>query len=313
VTETRQDVQALFEKLGGRFSDKFHYPMIHAAVHRTARRTPYLKDPGVVLLKTPRVDLSGTREFLAGYDQGFENYLDDNTAPITDSEALAKFAGQLCYMSFGENRTKNADAARYFDNIKEQRHGSVVEHVDYSFLIYGLGRDQTHELVRHRVGMGYSQQSQRYVGGPVLRFVERNEYESDPELHARFEDYIDNTAAEYELRTELLVKRQLAGDPSMAANSDSHARTELRKKVRQAARSVLTNEVEAPLIVSMNVRSGRHVIEMRAAAAADTAIRETMFRVYLCLALCEPNLFGDYEIDVLRDLSHGVRTRFSKI
>lgn len=304
-------VRERFRELGGEETSA-GFPYIDSRTFETLAGTRYLKEPGVVLVNKPHVDLSGTERFLEGYRLDFDGYLTD-PVKLSDGARLAKFAGQICYGSFGEKRTKNDDADKYFDNIKSSGHGSVVEHPAYSFLLYGLSRDQTHELVRHRVGTGFSQQSQRYVGGATLRFVMRREYADDTELHATFEQFIDRVAAEYEARTEMLLKRQLAGDPSLAANSDEHAKTELRKKVRQVARSVLTNEVEAPILVSVNARAGRHVSEMRAAAAADTAIRETMFRAFLCLAIVDPLLFDDYELDMLKDGTRGISTKYRKV
>ena len=42
-------------------------------------------------------------------------------------------------------------------------HGSVLEHAVWNFIIAGVNRSYTHELIRHRTGFGYSQFSQRYV------------------------------------------------------------------------------------------------------------------------------------------------------
>src|SRR3989304_9631067 len=102
-------------------------------------------------------------------------------------------------MSFGPGRTTNANAVWYFDGkpgkpetgIKGQKHGSVLDHPNYTILNYGISRSLTHELVRHRAGCAYSQLSQRYVGGKMLRFVERPEYVGDPFLHEQFESRID--------------------------------------------------------------------------------------------------------------------------
>lgn len=42
-------------------------------------------------------------------------------------------------------------------------HGSCFEHVSFTFSVEGVSRVTTHQLVRHRVGTAFSQQSQRYV------------------------------------------------------------------------------------------------------------------------------------------------------
>lgn len=73
------------------------------------------------------------------------------------------FSGN-CYLSFGEDaglegghrtiagRTSNE---AYLGNILHVKHGSVLEHAVFTFLIEGVSRSLTHELVRHRAGMAY--------------------------------------------------------------------------------------------------------------------------------------------------------------
>ena len=42
-------------------------------------------------------------------------------------------------------------------------HHSTIEHIAFSFAISGVSRTLTHQLVRHRIGVAFDQQSQRYV------------------------------------------------------------------------------------------------------------------------------------------------------
>lgn len=286
------------------------YPYIPAPSLSTPRGTPYLTQPGVHLIARSAVALESLREFLAGFDPALEfpQYLDDPT-PLPPGAQLCKFAGQTCYMSFGPKRTYNRDADRYFTNLKESGHGSVLEHANFTFLFYGISRSLTHEWVRHRAGWGFSQVSQRYVSGKVLRFVERPEFQDDPELHALFVERIDRAAEEYERLAKVLMERQKAGMEMLSAE----ARTDLRKKVQQAARSLLPNETEAPIVVTGNARAWRHVIEMRANAHAETEIRALALRAYLCLAAVEPELFGDYRVVALPDGTHAVETAHRKV
>ena len=290
------------------------YPAFPSEPRATGTGTPYLTSPGVVLLEKPAVDLSGLRYFLQGFDPelDFMQYLDDDaTNPVDgDGTRLVKALGQLCYMSFGPNRLKNADAQKYINNILSSGHGSVVEHAgNYNFLIWGVGRDFTHELVRHRTGVGFSQVSQRYVDGKVLRFVERPEYQADEELHSMFETRVDRIAADYADVAEHLLRRQAAG----AAELTGEKRTEMRKKVNQAARSLLPNETEAPIGFSGNARALRHVIEMRSSGAADVPIRLVTTRIFLTMRLLEPKLFNDYKLYELADGTHAVATDWRKV
>ena len=300
-------VSELFEALGGEVVDGF--PAVYSPVHRTQAGIAYLRVPGVVMLTRPRTNVAGLGGFLEGFDPdlGFPAYVEDPTW-LPDSSQVCKTAGQLCYASFGPRRTTNDNAAAYFERLTSAGHGSVLEHANFSFLLYGISRSVTHELVRHRAGVGISQISQRYVSGRVLRFVERPEYQDDPELHAFFEERADRAAAEYEAMADRLLERQKSG----AALLDAEHKTDARKKVQQTARSVLPNETEAPMVFTGNVRALRHIIEMRADGHAESEIRNLATRLFLCLATADPILFGDYELQSLPDGTFEVKTEYRK-
>jgi len=302
------DPETLFHELNG--SEVSGFAAIHSPVHHSPNGVPYLLKPGVILLARPEVNLDGLAGFLDGFDESlhFPEYLEDPTK-LPKGAQLCKVAGQTCYMSFGRGRTFNAQADRYFDNLKSSGHGSVLEHAAFSFLLYGVSRSVTHELVRHRAGFSFSQASQRYVSGRVLRFVERPEYAEDEQLHALFLQRIERAASEYAALTNRLVELQQAGSTILSAE----ARTDLLKKVRQSARSALPNETEAPIVVTGNGRSWRHVIEMRADAHAEVEIRELAVRIFLCLRQTDPVLFSDYTVEQLPDGTHTVKTEFRKV
>lgn len=300
--------EELFRELQG--SDEAGSITIHSPAHRTQNGTFYLTTPGVVLLARPQIALQGLAGFLSGFDPAlhFSSYLDDPTV-LPDGAQLCKVAGQVCYMSFGPKRTLNDQAKRYFDNLKSSGHGSVFEHATYSMLFYGISRSVTHELIRHRAGFGFSQLSQRYVSGRMLRFVERPEYRVDEQLHQQFLARIERANEEYTMLTNRLLEMQQSGVDILGAE----ARTDLRKKVQQAARSVLPNETEAPIVVTANTRAWRHFIEMRASSHAEIEIRELAVRAFLCLRKADPVLFDDYTLERLSDGTYIVKTAFQKV
>ncbi len=306
-TTGRNAVSELFDALGGTVADGF--PAIHSPVFHTGEGTAYLKAPGVVMLARPRTNVAGLAGFLEGFDSelGFPAYLDDPTS-LPDSSQLCKTAGQVCYASFGPRRTTNENAATYFERLTSAGHGSVLEHANFSFLLYGISRSVTHELVRHRAGVGFSQISQRYVSGAVLRFVERPEYQEDEELHRLFEERADRAAAGYAAMADRLLERQEGGASMLTADY----KTDARKKVQQTARSLLPNETEAPMVFTGNVRAWRHVVEMRADEHAESEIRALAVRLFLCLVGADPILFGDYRLQSLPDGTHTVTTEYRK-
>lgn len=122
------------------------------------------------IIRAPRVTLIARQQFIPPPHIRWES---DSDVP---GEALAEFAGRLCYLSFGEDsglegghrtiagRTTNE---AYLGNILQVKHGSVLEHAVFTFLIEGVSRSLTHELVRHRAGMAYC------LSGDTLVYSER--------------------------------------------------------------------------------------------------------------------------------------------
>lgn len=285
------------------------FPAIASMPTTTPRGVPYLTAPGCALIAAPRTDVTAIKDFLDGFDPDlrFAEYLDD-PVPLDDETQLVKLAGQLCYMSFGPKRSWNEDADKYLANIKSSGHGSVLEHATWAMLFYGIDRAVTHEMVRHRVGVGFSQVSQRYVSGKTLRFVERPEWQDDPVLHERFLTRIEYLSEEYEFLAERLIELQNAGGLYQGEN-----RTDRRKRVQQAARSCLPNETEAPILMSGNVRSWRHFLEMRCSPHADRTIRDMAGLAYRVFAQQAPILLSDYEEEGVGDGSMAVSTSFRKV
>ena len=285
-------------------------PLDEPEVFKTPSGTPYLKEAGVTLVSSPQFHSDSMERFLDGFDKnlGFESYARDLQLYPMDADQLCKVAGQLCYMSFGPGHTTNVDTLKYLTNMLRSGHGSVFEHANFTLLLYGTSRSLTHELVRHRAGFSYSQVSQRYVDGRMLRFVERPEYQGDPGLHELFKQRIDKAYADYTNIAEYLIVKQGEGSELL---SGEKAR-DRRKKVNQTARSVLPNETEAPIIVTGNVRAWRHFIEMRASEYAEVEIRALAIKVYKVLHH-DSLLFQDYGLFQLSDGTEVLDTPYKKV
>ena len=286
---------------------------LKSVVYCTDEGTPYLKEAGVSLISRPVVNIEGMKDFLEGYGErcGFANYLADNWGDtrFTEGSKLVKVAGQLCYASFGKNRTYNSNIDKYIDHIKQSGHGSLLEHCNYTLLLYGISRSLTHELVRHRAGFGFSQLSQRFVSGNLLRFVERPEFQENENLHNKFCRYIDTVRDSYEKLSEELVNNQKSGAEILSGEG----RTELKKKLNQCSRMLLPNCTEAPIIVTGNARAWRHMLEARGSQAAEIEIRNLSVKILRVLWSVENELFSDYTIAKLPDGTEGITTPYYKI
>src|SRR5512135_1743010 len=62
-----------------------------------------------------------------------------------------------------EGEIDQAKMQKLISGVIESGHGSTIEHVVFTFGISGVSRTLSHQLVRHRAGVAFDQQSQRYV------------------------------------------------------------------------------------------------------------------------------------------------------
>ncbi|MGL6097227.1 MAG: FAD-dependent thymidylate synthase [Fimbriiglobus sp.] len=224
---------------------------------------------------------------------------------------VVHFSGN-CYMSFAKPRP--GGNAAYLHHIKEVGHGSVLEHAVWNFLFTGVSRSLTHELVRHRAGLGFSQLSQRYVDESVAEYVEPDIIAGDPELHAIWLDAVSHAHAAYVKLAERLNAK--LADPAAAAAAvlpPDADRTTRRKAARQAARSVLPNATETKIFVTLNARAARHFLEQRGSRHAEPEIRKLANRLLDVLQKESPNLFADYERIPLPDGTFDLQTPFKKV
>ena len=220
-------------------------------------------------------------------------------------QTLTQFAGQLCYGSFTDKRTPLSKNKEYIERIFKAGHGSVLEHTSYSFLLYGIDRAMTHELVRHRSGTAFSQTSQRFVDDTHLRFVLPWEYKPSNRLTALFERDIDRALESYREKSELLKE--------VMPKRDDESNTDYRKRIQSCSRETLPNCTEAPIIVTANTRAWRHIVSMRTSPHADVRIRVPMIAVLKELQFASRNHFGDFTISRLPDGSESAETPYPKV
>lgn len=255
-----------------------------------------IRRPAVYLIGKQQLNESEIQRFLDDHQVG-----DWKTDTEVAAEVLPELAGRVCYMSFAKPRPGGNTA--YLSHIKAVGHGSVLEHSVWNFLIVGVSRSFTHELVRHRAGFGYSQLSQRYVDESVAEFVEPDCIADDPELHEVFQAAVGEAQSAYVKLVEGLARK-------FAHVED---RTLRRKMARQAARSVLPNATETKIFVTANARALRHFIELRCSEHAEVEIRIVAGEVLRILQKEAPSLFGDYEFIDLPDGTQAARTSSVKV
>ena len=133
--------------------------------------------------------------------------------------------------------------------VIESGHGSTIEHIVFTFAISGVTRTLSHQLVRHRAGVAFDQQSQRYLNYKRPSYMVPGSLADAPdELRDRFVTEMDDSLAFY---GEMLE----AGIPG------------------EDARFVMPNATRTNLIMTANLRSLIHMSGLRLCTMAQWEIR----------------------------------------
>src|SRR4051812_47278004 len=246
-------------------------------------------EPQVYLVSRPDLDYDA----IAGYlqDVGGQSWLQKfDKGELNDAQNLAEFAGRLCYRSWEPGLNPNvtrvrADQTQYLQNILASSHGSVLEHVSFSFALHNVSRVLTHELIRHRPGVAISQESLRFVRLDEIPFWFPDWAQQDPELMERATGLLEQMEA-FQLWMAEHFKLDEEGVPF---HEKKHKTSFMRR--------LAPDGVATGLVWSANVRTLRHTIEARTAPGAEEEIRLLFGKIAeLMLREC-PALFGDYVIE----------------
>lgn len=187
------------------------------------------------------------------------------TLLFPDREIVERFyvpliytACRTCYSELEPDEIFRRAVAGEIDPAKQQKlisgviesgHGSTIEHIVFTFGISGVSRTLSHQLVRHRAGVAFDQQSQRYVqfkGASTM--LPGSVAEADPALRARYEDQIEGAL---DLYGDLVG----AGIPG------------------EDARFVFPNATRTNLVMTTNLRALIHMSGLRLCTMAQWEIR----------------------------------------
>lgn len=244
-------------------------------------------EPKVFLIARPAVDLDAMGAYLraVGGESWLQNRLDGAATPLSSGELLVEFAGRACYRSWEPGLNPNVtrvrtDPVAYFRNLLRSGHGSVLEHANYSFALHDVSRVATHEIVRHRAGAAYSQESLRYV-----RLVDVG-FRVPPALEPLRQRCIELVEQLEEFQLEAARELQLD-----ASGVPFH----VKKEVTSALRRLAPIGVSTDLILTMNLRTLRHVVEMRTAPEAEEELRTIFSRVAEIMVTEASGVFQDFE------------------
>ena len=238
----------------------------------------------VYVVGRTKVDLDALEAFLADNDLVW--FRDEEAR---DAEIIVEAAGRVCYMSFTDDKSKmRFPNVKYVRNLIQQEHESVLEHASWTFLLDGVSRALSHQLVRHRVGFAFSQLSQQYHDESEAAFVVPHGI--NPKSSG-FEIWKSS------LRQALLAYREAL---SSVGSTESSTREQTRHK-RSVARSLLPNATSTTLAVTANARALRHFFRVRGTIEGDYEMRALCVEMLKQIRSDAPSLFQDFSIAVHGD------------
>lgn len=239
----------------------------------------------------------------------------------TPGERMVELAGRRCYMSFVPGLNPNVTKIRedievYIDNLLASKHGSVLEHVWFTFAIEGISRVLTGELNRHGEGSAISEGSMRFILFTDIPFVEtkmlqlsKEEMNEVDKLRVNHPDkqkqleLAQQTLAVKKARTRLLFERSTLQDEVNYAEFLEIWKEELAPESKFALKKDITSlgRRGIPMGVgtggkwSFNIRALRHILTMRGDEPAEEEILVLAGMLLERMMKEEPVLFGDFK------------------
>ena len=160
--------------------------------------------------------------------------------------------------------------------VLDSGHRSVAEHVYFTFAIEGISRSCSHQLVRHRAGIVFSQQSQRYV-------EIKEKYEKIRDLVISIDplcEYFDECTCEKDeqMLMEILDKYFVDVNEDNVIGYGQALMHYLRKtdwgEKAEDARNFLPNATKTNITMSLNYRELIHICNLRLCTRAQKEIRD---------------------------------------
>ncbi len=242
--------------------------------------------PEIFLLARPSIDVDGLRAYLSdvGGESWLERRLSEAEGEPNGGELIVEFGGRACYRSWEPGLNPNVtrvrtDQREYFANILRSAHGSVLEHANYSLIFRNVSRVFTHEIIRHRAGSAFSQESLRYVRLTDIGF--------------RVPPALEPVRDQVLSIVERLEEFQVSAAKELGIDEEG-VPFHVKKEVTSALRRLAPIGLSTDILWTANARTLRHVIEMRTAEGAEEELRLVFDKVARLMQAEAPGLFQDF-------------------
>jgi len=194
-----------------------------------------------------------------------------------EPEKLVAAAAKLCYSKVGiDGILEGLDESKtekFLNMLMDLGHESPIEHVSFTFGVEGISRVLSHQLVRHRIGCSYSQQSQRYVKLDQFEYIIPPQIEENDEARQLFIDAMKRDQEVYDKLVEILYKENYK--KYIEEGKTEKQAAQMAEKVSiEDARYVFPNACETKIVFTMSARALLNFFRMRCCERAQWEIRE---------------------------------------
>ena len=185
---------------------------------------------------------------------------------------LISEAYRICYASAPKDNPEEEN--KFIKACIRNGHTSPLEHAAATFLISGISRPCSQQIERHRIA-SYTQESQRYVNAENATFIMPNSI-FDSEGFEMYVDFLEQSKRLYSCLVKNGVKKE-------------------------DARFVLPQAVTTKMMMTINFRSLRNLLNLRLDVHAQWEIRRVAAMMVAELSNVSPELVDTIFGDILKD------------
>lgn len=186
--------------------------------------------------------------------------------------------GLVSECSLCEGTGTDIESANAFvRKIRNNKHLSVLEHVTAGFSVI-TDRGVTHEIVRHRIGCSYSQESTRYCG----YYIHKESFDGD----IRFIKPPELNNVMSGIWTEQMQQAEQAYRALICSGASP-----------QIARSVLPNSLKSEIGITLNFTAWMHFLTLRLSPKAHPQMRQIAGMLRDELVNLSPAVFEQFKAE----------------
>lgn len=213
----------------------------------------------------------------------------------SEPEKLIASAAKMCYSQVGidsiEKKLDEESTKKFINMLMSIGHESPIEHITFTFAVEGISRTLSHQLVRHRIGSSYSQQSQRYVKLEQFEYVIPPSIKQDDKAKELFIRAMEEDQKYYNEISALLYEKHLK-DLQSQGLSIKDAESKAEKMSIEDARYIFPNACETKIVLTMNARALFNFFKQRCCNRAQWEIRNLATQMYKLVYKVAPTLFN---------------------